>query len=245
MTSMHKIPSVNPDSESPVEPTTRRRLLTGAGVVAAGVGLAGATSSVSAAVAPDDSGGSVGVAKPGVNAGEFISQILQSGSQGEQFTACGYLTQLAGAADGLLFAGTPRDVSMALLTTFTDGTLAARVVEGSMRALDVVGTLTIYQRSTPGADFSDPASFQVGTPVAKFALTLQDVLAVFAPGQGIPTLCGTMNQTYSAKLAGSGKRFGRNGMRARLSASGIGKLIDPVTLNAQLELAGNWMVEPS
>ena len=34
--------------------------------------------------------------------------------------------------------------------------------------------------------------------------------------------------------------FGIGGQRLRMLATGIGQLVDPVTLNAQLEIAGNW-----
>jgi predicted PhzF superfamily epimerase YddE/YHI9 len=33
------------------------------------------------------------------------------------------------------------------------------------------------------------------------------------------------------------------GTRLRMFATGLGTLTDPVTLNAQLEIAGNWSIE--
>jgi hypothetical protein len=67
---------------------------------------------------------------------------------------------------------------------------------------------------------------------------------VFAPARGIPTLSGDMVQTDSASLTGQGgKRFGRPGLTARMLATGIGTLVDPVTLNAVLEIGGNWTIE--
>ena len=90
-----------------------------------------------------------------------------------------------------------------------------------------------------------PDSFQVGTPVARFQLSLQDILTVFLPARGIPTLTGAMHQTLAASLAGpvAGRRFGHIGSRARFFATGLGDLVDPVTLNAALEMAGNWVIE--
>ena len=87
--------------------------------------------------------------------------------------------------------------------------------------------------------------FQVGTPVARFQLSLQDILTVFLPARGIPTLTGAMHQTLAASLAGpvAGRRFGHIGSRARFFATGLGDLVDPVTLNAALEMAGNWVIE--
>ena len=103
----------------------------------------------------------------------------------------------------------------------------------------------MYQRDNPGASFDDPASFRVGRPVARYEMTLQDVLRVFATAKGLPTLTGDMRQTAAHRLSGplAGRRFGRVGARLRMFATGLGTLTDPVTLNAQLEIAGNWSVE--
>ena len=152
---------------------------------------------------------------------------------------------LAGARDGELFAGAPGE-STALFTAYATGTLVNRIHDGSpVHTLDVDGTLTVYQRSAPGATFADPGSFKVGTAVAQFAVNLQDVLTVFAPGQGLPSLNGSLRQTGSDKLLGApaNRRFGHVGSRARLSATGMGTLTDPTTLNSILNMAGNWVVE--
>ncbi|MFL6137309.1 MAG: hypothetical protein ACJ74O_05845 [Frankiaceae bacterium] len=226
---------------------SRRRLLAGAGLaVAGGVGLAGATAGPAAAE-ESERHGRVGVARGGATACEFRSRVAQSGSTGETFTSYGYLTAAHGAGPEALFAGSRRDESTALLTAYAAGALVQRILDMSVHALDIEGTLTVYQRSAPGASFDDPSSFQEGTPVATFALTLQDILAVFAPAQGIPTLTGDMRQTAARALSGplAGRRFGRVGLRGRFFATGLGRLVDPVTLNALLELAGNWTVEQS
>jgi hypothetical protein len=112
----------------------------------------------------------------------------------------------------------------------------------SVHALDIVGTLTVYQRRSPGADFDHPNSFRDGRAVAEFALVLQDVLTVFAPATGLPTLTGDMRQTSAATLGAglSGMHFGVVKQRLRLFATGLGMLTDPKTLNAELEIAGNW-----
>jgi hypothetical protein len=227
-------------TEPAVSEFSRRHLLARGGVVVAGVGLAAGSVPEIAAAA---SQGGVGTAAKGVNAGEFVMVVEQSGSQGETFKSYGYLTQLAGATMSDLFYGTPQDVSTALVTTYFDGSLVQRVVDGSLRALDVVGTLTVYQRSAPGASFDHPSSFQEGTPVAQFDVTLQDVLTVFAPSQGLPVLSGSMRQTMSEIFSGPNKHFGHVRMNARVSASGIGALTDPTTLNATAQMSGNWVVE--
>jgi hypothetical protein len=114
-----------------------------------------------------------------------------------------------------------------------------------VHSIDIKGVLTVYQRTHGGADFADPASFNVGKPVAQFDVTLLDVLTVFAPGQGLPTLTGDMHQTRAHQLSHhfSGKRFGLRGQRLRFHATGIGTLTDPVKLNSLHEIAGSWSVE--
>ena len=77
--------------------------------------------------------------------------------------------------------------------------------------------------------------------MARYDLTLQDVLAVFAPGKGLPTLTGEMRQTFAGRV-GRGVDFGRPNEVLRMFATGLGTLVDPVTLNADLEIAGNWSV---
>jgi hypothetical protein len=224
---------------------SRREVLTGASVVAAGVVTA---ATAPALAAPDNEAGLVGVAKPGVNAGEFSSWVFQSGTDGETFVAYGFLTRLAGATDEDLFAGEPYDLSTALLTIYAEGALQQRVFGVNVHSLDVVGSLSVYQRTSPGASLGDPDSFQAGTPVARFSMTLQNVLTVFAPGRGLPTLTGDLQQTFAGRISLTGKpnasaNFGRMGTRARLLATGLGQRPNPATFDTQFEMGGNWTIE--
>ena len=115
----------------------------------------------------------------------------------------------------------------------------------SVHALDIVGTMTVYQRSQPGASFNDPSSFQVGTAVARYDMTLQDILTVFAPGQGLPTLTGDMLQTAAASAV---RPAGRPEVRPERDPPAVlryrtGTQDQPDAPNAQLEIAGNWSIE--
>jgi hypothetical protein len=214
---------------------SRRQVLT-AGLVAAGAGASALAPAVSAAGRP------VAETQPGTTAAEFRARFAQTGSTGEHFTAYGYLTAADGATDDDLFAGVSLSDTTALLTAYAEGELVRRTVDQSVHSLDIEGTLTIYQRAAPGASFATPSSFTDGTPVATFALTLQDIVTVFAPLTGLPTLSGDMRQTESGKLngPGGGRNFGHVGARARLFATGIGTLVNPATFNSSLEMAGNW-----
>jgi hypothetical protein len=223
---------------------SRRHVMTATAVVA-GAGLASAPSAADAATGAVTEARAVSLGERGATTVEFRGRIRQSGSSGQHFTSYGYLIRATHAKHGGLFHGTPHSESTALLTAFATGDLKARVLDMSVHSLDIVGTMTVYQRKHPGADFKDPSSFRVGTPVARYDLRLQDVLAVFATGRGLPTLTGDMLQTAAHALSGplAGHRFGRVGTRLRMFATGLGTLTDPVTLNALLEIAGNWSIE--
>lgn len=222
---------------------SRRQVMT-ASAVAAGVGLASIPAQANAA----PGGQPVSLGLSGTTTVEFRGRVTQSGDSGQSFTSYGYLIRASNAGDDGLFASTSHNETTALLTAYATGDLLARVTDvsaaSSVHSLDIVGTMTIYQRSQPGASFGDPSSFQVGTPVASYDMTLQDVLTVFMPGQGLPTLTGDMLQTAAATLSGplAGQKFGRPGARLRFFATGLGALINP-SPNSQLEIAGNWSIE--
>ena len=222
---------------------SRRQVMT-ASAVAAGVGLA----SIPAQADATAGGQAVSLGVSGTTTVEFRGRVTQSGDSGQSFTSYGYLIRASNADDSGLFAGTSRNETTALLTAYATGDLQARVTDvsatSSVHSLDIVGTMTIYQRGQPGASFGDPSSFQVGTPVASYDMTLQDVLTVFMPGQGLPTLTGDMLQTAAATLSGplAGQKFGRPGARLRFFATGLGALTSPAP-NSQLEIAGTWSIE--
>jgi hypothetical protein len=232
-----------PDTAKPKETVSRRQALTMAGLIAASAGSP--TAQAAQHDASDTGGQRIGEAPAPANAVEFRARFVQTGQSGEEFAAYGYLTRASGASEADLFWGSAFNETTAMLTAFAAGRLARRVLDQSVHSLDIEGSLTIYQRPAPGASFGSPESFQFGVPVARFDLTLQDILTVFAPAKGIPTLTGGMRQTMAEKLTGlpDGRRFGRAGSRARLFATGLGTLVDPVTLNAALEMAGNWVIE--
>jgi hypothetical protein len=222
---------------------SRRQMMT-ASAVAAGVGLASLPAEADAAAG----GQAVSLGVSGTTTVEFRGRVSQTGDTGQSFTSYGYLIRASNAVDSGLFTGTPRSEATALLTAYATGDLQARVTDvsvgSSVHSLDIVGTMTVYQRSQPGASFGDPSSFQVGTAVASYDMTLQDVLTVIGLGQGLPTLTGDMLQTAAATLSGplAGQKFGRQGARLRFFATGLGMLTDPAP-NSQLEIAGNWSIE--
>jgi len=221
-------------------PVSRRNLV--AASVAGGLGM-GLAADPDPAKAADRTEPAVG--PRGSTVVEFRGRIEQSGTTGDTFTSYGYLTNVRHTRTSDIFASSTHDESTALLTAFATGDLRARVLDMSVHSLDIVGTMTIYQRVHGGAQFSDPTSFTVGDPVARYDMVLQDILTVFSAGQGLPTLTGDMTQTRAEALSGplAGRTFGLRGSRLRMFATGLGLLVDPVTLNANLEIAGNWSAE--
>jgi hypothetical protein len=219
---------------------SRRQVMT-ASAITAGVGLASIPARASAAAG----GQAVSLGVSGTTTVEFRGRVTQSGATGQSFASYGYLIRASNADESGLFADTPPSATTALLTAYATGDLQARVTDVSVHSLDIVGTMTVYQRSQPGASFDDPSSFQVGTAVASYDMTLQDVLTVFAPGQGLPTLTGDMRQTAAGTLSGplAGQKFGRPGAQLRFFATGLGTLTDATKPNSQLEIAGNWSIE--
>ena len=169
----------------------------GVASVGAGVGLAAVPADADAAAS-----GAVSLGKPGTTTVEFRGRVIQSGPSGHTFTSFGYLIRVSGARRSGLFHGTQLSEGTALLTAYATGELHARTVDQAVHSLDIVGTMTVYQRKSPGASFSHPASFRVGTPVARYHMTLQDILTVFAPDTGLPTLTGDMVQTAAHALSG-------------------------------------------
>src|SRR5262245_23613704 len=216
---------------------SRRRVMTASAVVA-GLGLG----SVPVAAEAAAGGQAVSLGPSGTTTVEFRGRVEQSG---ESFISYGYLTRASNTEESDLFSGSTLSDQTALLTAYATGELRARTVDRSVHSLDIVGTMTIYQRSAPGANFNQPSSFQAGTPVATYDMTLQDVLTVFMPNQGLPTLTGDMLQTVAQALSGSlaGQKFGRKGARLRFFATGLGNKTADVPTTAMLEIAGNWSVE--
>jgi hypothetical protein len=220
---------------------SRRRVLT-AGAVAGGTGIAGLSAAADAEAA---AASRVALGPRGTTTVEFRAMIQQTGPHGGDFRSFGYLTRLSHTRPSDLFAGASRSASDALFTAFATGALRGRIHESTVHTLDIVGALTVYQRRRPGADFDDPSSFRVGKAVARFEVVLHDVLAVYATGKGLPTLTGDMYQRRADTMTGrlAGRVFGRTGARLRFFATGMGTLLNPDTLNSELEIAGNWSVE--
>jgi hypothetical protein len=223
---------------------SRRAVITTSAVTTSAVAAGVALPSIAAEADAAGGGLAVSLGKPGAMTVEFRGRVVQSGPAGQSFTSFGYLIRASHAKQDGLFHGTPLSEATALLTAYATGDLHARTVDVSVHSLDIIGTLTVYQRKHPGASFDHPLSFKAGTPVARYDMRLQDVLTVFATDTGLPTLNGDMLQTAAHALSGplAGRTFGRRGTRLRFFATGLGHRTDPAP-HAELEIAGSWSIE--
>ncbi len=220
---------------------SRRRLLGGAGLAAAGgVALTAGASALAPGVSVAESS-TPATGRSGSTIAEFVAHIDQNGAN---FTAYGYFTQISGTQASDLFSGADRTEATALFTATASGTLVARSSDDIIHSLDIEGEFDVFQRSGPGASFSNASSFSQGSKVARYTLVLQDVLTVIDTNKGIPTLTGDMTQTDAQKLSGAlGKhRFGRKASRLRIFATGLGIRTEATAPVASLKVAGNLTI---
>jgi hypothetical protein len=185
--------------------------------------------------------GEVGAA-PGQIAFELLGQVDQKGSD---FVAYGYLSHINGVPDAQMFTSPDtRSEATARFTFSAPAKLTARSVISSVFVLNAAGTINVYFNDTPRGDFSDPASFGKGTPIASFSVRYQSILNVQSPNRGIETLTGELvEHTVSTfSLGGQQYRLGRPGLMQRLDFTGEGVRTDPVLPAATIFGAGSTTV---
>lgn len=184
-----------------------------------------------------------GLAVPGANAFEFVGVIQQLGLD---FTLLGYVTYLAGIDRSLLFDGVDplsRSEATARLLLAGSASGTARSILENIFVVNSEGSVDFYLGG-PGASFGDPSAFTSGTLVASSSISVQDVINVQAPQQGIATGNGTMqiDSTEPFTLGESTQTIASPGTSYRLWFTGQGTLRDPATLDAFILVAGNGVV---
>jgi hypothetical protein len=178
----------------------------------------------------------------GAAAGQIAFELLgQVDQKGGDFVAYGYLSHINGVPDGQMFTSPDTHSEATARFTFSaPAKLTARSVISSVFVLNAAGTINIYFNDTPRGDFSDPASFGKGTPIASFSVRYQSILNVQSPNRGIETLTGELAEhtvsTFS--LGGQQYRLGRPGLMQRLDFTGEGVRTDPVLPAATIFGAG-------
>jgi len=187
----------------------------------------------------------IGAAAQGERAFEFIGRSDQDGSDVSHY---GYLTHIRGLPDEALFSDpVTRTEATARFTYFGATSLNARHQVGSVLTTAAPGSLGIFFKEKPGADFNAPDSFKTGQAVASFSGRYHSVLSVEAqitsdsPGRGSIRAVAELTQNAAAafSLEGRSFQFGHPEMRERLSASGTGTLTQAQPRKAFYFLGGD------
>lgn len=184
----------------------------------------------------------VGVAPDGANAWEFLARSDQDGMT---ITHYGYLTHISDLPDESLFSNPGIRTEVTARFTFSATTkLTARHLLGNIIATAAMGRLTIYFNPAPGADFTIPASFANGQPIATFSVRFQNILNVQSPdsGESIAVADLTQRQAHSFTLDGRNLRLGQHALRARLFATGQGTRTQVDPPKSSFLLGGNITV---
>jgi hypothetical protein len=168
----------------------------------------------------------------------FVGQVEQDG---ETLTGYGYLTFVQGLETSKLFGDSGLEsIGTARFTFYGTAMLVSRNVLGNVFSIDAEGDLDFFFQETGGADFEQPESFRGGTAIARDRLRLQDVLTVIAPNTGLPNVNGDLTRVEAGSFVLEGRRyrFGHQGLKTRLEATGSGTRLEIDPLSAVLQLAG-------
>jgi len=221
-------------ARAPERALTRRAALAAAGGLAlasGGPAAAGAQTRARAVAAP----------AAGEVAMEVFGSILQAGTA---LTGYGFLTRVDGVPEASLFSGAPGEAT-ARLTFYATATVSERFVRPTLFSVAAVGRLSIFLHPNGGGTFDNPQSFAGGTRLATYRGRLLNRLTLVAANQAVNTMGGELEQTQAAAfvLGGRRRRFGRSGVRLRLSATGPGtRNTDPATPRAIFDVGGELTV---
>jgi hypothetical protein len=214
---------------------TRRAALAAAGglaLTAGGPAAAGAQTRVRAVAAP--------------GAGEVAMEVFGSIQQvGTALTGYGFLTRVDGLPEASLFSGGAHSEATARVTFFATATVSERFVRPTLFSVAAVGRLDVFLHPNGGGTFDDARSFAGGTRLATYTARFVNRLTLIATNQAVNAMAGELGQTRAAAftLAGRRRRFGRSGLRLRLSATGPGiRNTDPTTPRAVFDVGGELVV---
>ena len=135
----------------------------------------------------------------------FVGQFISSTVGSDQF---GYLSKIEGIPN-VFNSTTVRNETTAMFTFANHATNVQVVNNGPLRAVSRKGTTTIYYHPEGGANFADPASFEVGTPIQ---ISDYDQQVMIDPAVSFPfitTHLNTITFTQGFVLNGELLRLGR------------------------------------
>ena len=163
-------------------------------------------------VTPGSSGGAA--AGVGDRTMELIGAVLNTGSSSAQY---GYISSIPGVT-GLFTSGPPNETT-AVLTFYSDTTTLRVINHGPLRIVNREGTMTIYVRDKPGADFATPESFRSGTPAMVSTLRHQVILDTIT-NQFTTVFVNTVTSSAGVTIAGRQHDLGKPGQTFRMTVLG-------------------------
>jgi hypothetical protein len=106
---------------------------------------------------------------------ELVGQLVNSppGVTPATHTHYGYLSYATGVT---IFKGTPENETAALFTFYAEAATARVIIDGPLRVITRVGTVTIYRDLATNGDFANPETFRDGSPVLVATLRQQSIL---------------------------------------------------------------------
>jgi hypothetical protein len=147
---------------------------------------------------------------------EVVGQVLNPSPQTSQ--QYGYLNFVRGLERITNSVGAAVSASTALLTFFNDTTTQQVINSGPMRVVDRTGTGVIYF-GTGNADFTNPATFKLGTAVQNYSLRHQVVIDT-STGYFTTTFEMTVTDVKGFEIDGTTYRLGHPGSVYRLTVFG-------------------------
>lgn len=145
----------------------------------------------------------IGEDRPDLN---FVGQFISSAVGSDQF---GYLSKIEGITN--VFNSTTVKNETTAMFTFANHAANVQVINnGPLRTVNRKGTTTIYYHPEGGANFADPSSFEVGTPIQ---VSDYDQQTMVDPTVSFPFLTehlNTITSTQSFVLNGELLRLGRD-----------------------------------
>jgi hypothetical protein len=168
---------------------------------------------------------------------EFIGQgLVVSPAEVYQY---GYFTYVAGVED--LFGGAPENESTAFFTFFNELSTSRVTDNGPVRIVDRQGTATIYLNPAAGASYTDPDSFQAGTPILTADLRHQAILDTANGNTLVVHFDLTILTAAPFATAAGEHRLGKPGQK--LSWTAFGRP-NPAPNPGQFVYAGMGLIHP-
>ena len=156
---------------------------------------------------------------------EFVGQFQNSppGVTPATHVHYGYLAYIRGAS---AFTGSPADETTALFTFFADGLTSRVIVDGPLRIVTRVGTVTIYRDPSVDGDFGRPETFRDGARILVGAFR-QQVVNNTVTGSFTTFHRVRITSTRPFQADGKKRQLGRVGQTFRIAFSGQGNMPGP------------------